>query len=71
MEFIFSMNTCQFCVGHSHCEQCGEDLAQRLLRVAGIHRVSIDMKRRTMNIESSLAEDCLEEELEERGVFKL
>lgn len=71
MEFRFSMNTCQFCVGHSHCEDCGENLAERLLANPAIQAVNLDMKERIMWVQTTLSEDDLEDFLEERSVFKL
>lgn len=71
MEFRFSMNTCQFCVSHSHCDQCGEELAERLLANPAIAQMRIDMKTRSMQVDTDLDREDLEDFLEERGVFIL
>ena len=69
--FRFSMNKCSHCVGHAHCEACGEDLMELLSRVPEIERASVCMKKREITVHTTLDNDNLEDELEQRGVFRL
>ena len=69
--FRFAMNKCSQCVGKAHCASCGEDLVELLSLVNGIERVEIDMKKRSMSVCYTFDESDLEDELEERGVFRL
>ena len=44
---------------------------KKLTRTRGIERVEVDMKKRTMMVCYTFDESDLEDELEERGVFRL
>ena len=44
----YSYLPCQFCVGKNHCAQCGEDIRQSLLGLAGVRRVEMDVPARKL-----------------------
>ncbi len=61
---------CQSCDAKIHCDQCGEELAERLLMVDGIDKIQFAMKDKKIELQSDcLSEDDVEDYLDELGIF--
>lgn len=69
-EFDFSFLNCQSCSAKIHCEECRENLEERMGKMRGVDGVSIDIQNKHLSIESaSLDEDNLLDLLEEVSIF--
>lgn len=68
-EYTFTYLTCQSCTARIHCEQCGEELGQRLLGRAGISAAQADIPNKRLSIESTMDEDDLLDMLEDMSIF--
>ena len=67
--FTFTYLTCQSCTARIHCEQCGEELRQRLLGRPGISDAQADIPNKRISIDSSMEEMDLLDLLEDMGIF--
>lgn len=68
-EFTFTYLTCQSCTARIHCEQCGEELQQRLLGKSGISNAQVDIPNKSLGIDSAMDEDDLLDILEDMSIF--
>ena len=68
-KFSFTYLTCQSCTARIHCEQCSEELSQRLQGKAGISKAQADIPNKQLCIASSLDEMDLLDLLEDMGIF--
>lgn len=48
--FDYSYLPCQFCVGKSHCSQCGEEIRRALLGMDGVAAVEMDVPSRRLHM---------------------
>lgn len=70
MERRFSHLPCQFCVGKTHCAQCGENLAELLRSQPGVTEAAVDMKEKTLTlIADGAALDDIYDAMETVGMF--
>ena len=46
----YSYLPCQFCVGKSHCAQCGEDIRRALIDLPGVAAVAVDGPAKTLTL---------------------
>ena len=46
----YSYLPCQSCVGKNHCNQCGEEIRQALLAMAGVADVELDVPARKLRL---------------------
>ncbi len=61
---------CQSCDAKIHCDQCGEELKERLLAVPGIDDIDFQMKEKIVSVKTvMLSEDDIEDCLDEAGIF--
>ncbi len=67
--YAYSYLPCQFCVGKNHCDQCGEDIRQALMRVEGVHSVAMDVPARRLTVRFEGDPGEIEEAAESLGVF--
>lgn len=68
--YNFTFLDCQSCPAHSHCEQCRDELQQRLMHMSGISAAEIDINAKRLTIETDLQDPWdLEELLENAGIF--
>ena len=69
-EFAFSFLNCQSCSAKIHCEECRDNLEERLKKMPGINHISIDIQNKRLAVESaSMDEDDLLDALEEVSIF--
>ena len=68
-ELNFFHLACQTCQAKIHCEQCGEELTQSLLKFDGIHAVQIDMVAKSATVDAEIGEEKIEAYLEDIGLF--
>ena len=69
MNLSFSYFKCQTCASKVHCNDCGKELREDLLKNPEIESVEFDMNKKEIFIESTLDMDSLEETLEDAGLF--
>ena len=70
MERRFSHLPCQFCVGKTHCAQCGEDLEGLLRSQPGVTTAAVNMKKKTLTLEADPAAlDDIFDAMENVGMF--
>ena len=48
--YDYSYLPCQFCVGKNHCAQCGEEIRQALLNMAGVQDAEMDGPARRLRL---------------------
>lgn len=69
-EFDFSFLNCQSCSAKIHCEECRDNLEERLKKTPGIDHIAIDIQNKCLSVESvSMDEDDLLDALEEVSIF--
>lgn len=69
-EFDFSFLNCQSCSAKIHCDECRDNLQERLEKMQGIDRIQIDIQNKHLSVESAfLDEDDLLDALEEVSIF--
>ena len=68
--YDYSYLPCQFCVGKNHCAQCGEEIRQALLAVAGVAAVEMDVPARKLRLTLEGADpDDIIDRADALGVF--
>jgi len=68
--YDYSYLPCQFCVGKNHCEQCGEEIRQSLLGMAGVKSVEMDVPARRLHLTIKGADpDDIIDQADALGVF--
>ena len=66
----YSFLPCQFCVGKNHCVQCGEDIRQTLLGLAGVMEVAMDVQNRRLTLTLDGADpDDIADQADAAGIF--
>lgn len=69
-EYSITYLKCQSCTAKIHCDQCADELCQRLLKEPYIRDVSIDIPKRSMHMDAPGADEMdLLDLLEEIGLF--
>ena len=68
-EYIITYLNCQSCTAKIHCDQCGNEIKERLLHASGMRNAAIDIPNRSAHIESTMDEMDLLDLLEDIGVF--
>lgn len=66
----YSYLPCQFCVGKNHCAQCGGEIRQALLSMAGVAEVEMDVPARRLRLalDGADVEDVIDQ-ADALGVF--
>ena len=65
----FTYIPCQTCSAKIHCDQCSDQVAASLRKMAGVVHVDVDMVKKQLAVSGTLDPDMLEECLEDVGVF--
>ena len=65
----FQYLACQTCTAKIHCDRCGEEVAQSLLRLDGVDNVEINMVAKTISVTADADPDDIECKLEDLGVL--
>lgn len=68
-QMTFQYLACQTCQAKIHCDRCGEEVAQSLLRLDGVDSVTLNMVARTISVSASADPDDIECKLEDLGVL--
>ena len=68
--YDYSYLPCQFCVGKNHCAQCGEEIRQALLGMAGVSDAEMDVPARRLRLTLDAADaDDIIDQADALGVF--
>ena len=68
--YDYSYLPCQFCVGKNHCAQCGEEIRQALLDMAGVVDAEMDVPARRLRLTLEGVEpDDIIDQADGLGVF--
>ena len=68
-QMTFQYLACQTCTAKIHCDRCGGEVAQSLLRLDGVDDVEINMVAKTISVSASADPDDIECRLEDLGVL--
>ena len=68
-QMTFQYLACQPCTAKIHCDRCGEEVAQSLLRLDGVDNVEINMVAKTISVTADADLDDIECKLEDLGVL--
>lgn len=69
-EFEITYLACQSCTAKIHCERCGADLVERLLKKGGAATICIDIPKRHMTLQSDHWDEMdLLDAMEDIGLF--
>ena len=68
--YDYSYLPCQSCVGKNHCAQCGEEIRQALLAMAGVADAEMDVPARRLRMALAGVEaDDIIDQADAIGVF--
>ena len=68
-QMTFTYLSCQTCQAKIHCEKCGEEVRESLLRMGDVDRVEINMTAKTLLVDGNVESDDLEDKLEDLGLL--
>lgn len=60
---------CPFCTAKNHCDRCGEELNEALVRKSGITAARVNVPDKTALLEHTLDADTLEDVLDGMGLL--
>ena len=65
----FQYLACQTCTAKIHCDRCGEEITEALLRLDGVDDVALNMVAKTISVTADADLDDIECKLEDLGVL--
>ena len=68
-QMTFQYLACQTCQAKIHCDRCGEEVKQSLLRLEGVDSVELNMVAGTISVSASADPDDIECKLEDLGIL--
>ena len=73
MKYCFSvtLQPCGSCVSHSHCKECCSRAEEDLSSYPSLQKIVLDPAQKTLIVETDLAQDLLEDLMDDKGVYVL